>query len=368
MPLEPYPRGSTWWARGKVEYNSRPITGYIRESTGASSEDGARDWIAEREEGERRRHLLGEQHRPLTFNDAVLLYVGDPATAKHLAPIVAELGPVMVHDITPKTIRDLGPKLYPNNCTDSWRRWVVTPARAVINNAHDVLGGARCPAIKVRGYTNEERVSQDKRRRKPSRIERRPGDWDWILRFREHAGRYHAALALFMFATGARVGQAVAMHPDKHLDLQNGKVTIPGAKGHADREIELPVELVVELANLKPKTPRGWDRTRRASLRVFGFADRCAPLKGWRTACKRAGIDYRSPHAAGRHGFGQEFNVRQAVDEKAAGEFGGWSDTGLMRRTYTHSEDVVAKIHAGFRTGLVQGEITTGLKLRKDKQ
>jgi hypothetical protein len=50
-------------------------------------------------------------------------------------------------------------------------------------------------------------------------------------------------------------------------------------------------------------------------------------------------------HAAGRHGFGQEMNVRQGIDEKAAGEFGGWSDTSLMRRTYTHAEQTAEKIH-----------------------
>jgi hypothetical protein len=47
-----------------------------------------------------------------------------------------------------------------------------------------------------------------------------------------------------MFVTGARVGQAVAMHPKQHLKLQEGKIIIPGAKGHADREITIPPELV----------------------------------------------------------------------------------------------------------------------------
>jgi integrase len=363
MSLEPYLRGATWWAKGRVDYNGRAISEYIRESTGAASEAGARDWIAEKEEGERRRYLIGEQERPLTFVDALALYSPTPAMAKYLIPIVQEIGSMLVRDITPVLIRDLGPKLYPGNCTDSWRRWIITPARAVINNAHDRLGG-RCPPIKIAGYLEKDRIEQDIARKKPSRIDRKPGSWGWLLRFREHASRRHGALALFMFATGARVGQATAMRPD-HLNLQECKVTIPGAKGHAAREIQIPLELVVELANLPPKTPRGWER-RKANLRVFGFASKDGPRKGWMTACARAGIDYLPPHSAGRHGFGQEFNVRQPVDEKTAGKFGGWSDTGLMRRTYTHAEDVVTKIHAGFRTGLVQAENDTGLKLRKD--
>jgi hypothetical protein len=36
-----------------------------------------------------------------------------------------------------------------------------------------------------------------------------------------------------------------------------------------------------------------------------------------------------------------------------------------LARTYTHAEDVESKIHAGFRTGLVQAETATGLKLLK---
>lgn len=366
MPLEAYERGSTWWARGRADLNGRPISDYIRESTGASDRQGALDWIAEREDRERRRHLVGEELIPLTFAEAVVLYDADPDTAKHLIPILRELGGLLVRDITPKMIRELGRKLYPLNCTDSWRRWVVTPARAVINNAHDQLGGGRCPAITIKGYKEEERVAQDKARRKPSRVESRPGDWEWLLKFREQAPRRVGALALFMFATGRRIGQSVAMHPDD-LDLQNARVRPPGAKGHGDEWISIPMEMVVELANLPPKTPRGWDRGDKRNLRVFGYADRCTPLKAWKSACARAGIDYRPPHAAGRHGFGQEHVIRQGTDAKATAKFGAWSDTRMLEQTYTHAEDVVTKIHAGFSAGLVQAEQATGLKLVKTR-
>lgn len=363
MSLKPYRRGTTWWAKGRVDYNGRAITPYIRESTGASSENGAKDWIADREEAERRRYLLGEERRPLTFDDALLLYEGSPDVAGKLALISKEIGRKLVRDITPQEIRDLGPKLYPDACTDTWRRWVVTPARAVINNGHDKCG-ALCPPIKIKGYSEKERAAQDKKRKKASRIERRPGDWEWLLRFREQAPARLGALALFMFVTGRRIGQSVAMRPSD-LDLQNARVRVAGAKGHDDAWISIPMELVVELANLKPKTPRGWDRFDKKNLRVFGYADRCAPLKAWRSTCARAGIDYRSPHAAGRHGFGQEHVVRQGTDAKAAAKFGAWSDTVMLAKTYTHAEDVDAKIHAAFRTGLVHAEEATGLKLLK---
>lgn len=364
MPLTPYQRGPTWWAKGRVEYNGRPITDYIRESTGASTEDGAREWIAARQKNEERRHLLGDTYdeRTFTFADAVMLYEATPQMSKYLMPLVDRLGPLEVTKITPKMIRDLGREMYPDNAADTWRRWVIAPARAVINNANEL---GKCPPIRVRGFDKEERVKQDKRRGKPSRVKKVPGSWEWLLAFRQHAGRYHAALALFMFTTGARVGQATAMHPD-HLKLDENKAIIPGAKGHDDREVQLLPELVEELRNLPPAVPKGWDRRYRKNLRVFGFAARQGPLQGWQTACKRADIPYLPPHSAGRHGFGQEQRVRQSVDGQAIATVGGWADTTMIDRVYTHAEDADAKILAAFRTGLVQAEKSTGLKLAKE--
>jgi hypothetical protein len=58
--------------------------------------------------------------------------------------------------------------------------------------------------------------------------------------------------------------------------------------------------------------------------------------------------------------------VRQGVDAQAAARFGAWSDTAMLSKTYTHPEDVVTKIHGGFRTGRVHAEKATGLKLLKE--
>lgn len=365
--LTPYLRGAIWWAKGRVEYNGRPIGGYVRESTGASDERGARDWIAEREDSERRRHLLGEQaaERPLTFNAALLLYEPpEPTIARYLIPLQRELGPLACKDITPKMIRDLGPKLYPDNSTDSWRRWVITPARAVINNANEL---GKCPPIRVKGYDKEERIKQDKKRGKWSRVKKTPGSWDWLLKFYQEAPARLGTLALFMFSTGARIGQCCEMHPQKHLKLQEGKAIIPGAKGHEDREVQLAPELIAELANLSAKTPRGWDRSDKRNLRVFGYASNCGPLKAWKSTCDRAKIPYLPPHSAGRHGFGQEMLIRNKVDKKAVEAIGGWSAQGnMLDRTYTHAENENGKILRAFRTGRVQAEKRTGIKLLRN--
>lgn len=364
MPLEPFKRGETWYARGRVEYNGRPITDYIRESTGASSESGARDWINEREDREIRRHVVGEEH-VFTFQDAVMLYKADKMMARYLIPLLKELGNIPVRKITPQQIKNLGPKLYPSNSTDTWRRWVVTPARRVINNANKLRPDV-CPPIRIEGYSKAERIKQDTQRGKQSRVPKVPGDWEWVLRFRSKASKRHGAAALLMFMTGARIGQVVDMRPAHVKRLDEGIIIIPAAKGHAERELVIPKELMLALQAITPTTPRGWPR-KPENLRVFGWASRTGPLSGWRTACKEAKIPYLPPHSSGRHGFGQEMRVRQKVDKKAVESFGGWSPEGdMVDRTYTHAEAAEGKIHKALRTGRVQAEKRTGIKLLKE--
>ena len=361
--LEPKQRGRIWYAVGRVEYNGRPISDYYRCSTGASSERGCRDWIEAETARIIRCHVSGEEHPPMSFAGAVMLYDASPVTAGFLLAITPRLGDTLIRDITGERVRALGPELYPDAATDTWVRQVVTPVRAVINRAHDLLGGDRCPAIRIKGYTRAERVAQDTKRGKKSRVERQPGSWEWLLRFREKAPRRLGTLALTMFVTGARIGQAVAMKPE-HLDLQNARITIPPAKGHDARTADIPMELVVELANLPPRLPRGWDSGKK-NLRVFGYASRTGPIKAWHRACDEAGIPHIMPHAAGRHGFGQEMIVRQGVDKQAVADAGGWADPTMLDEVYTHAEGVSGKILTAFRTGLAQAESETGLNLLK---
>lgn len=288
-----------------------------------------------------------------------MVYPANGATAKYLIPIVTEWGSKLLSAIAPRDVRALARKLYPDASTDTWTRQVITPVRAIINNFRDSEKGE---AFRVKGFTKKERLAQDKARGKRSRVQKQPGSWEWLLQFRQHAPQRHAALALTMFVTGARISQAVAMRPKDHCKLDEGLICIPAAKGHDDRWLPIPAELVEELRALPVLYPRGAKRTEE-NQRLFGFADRSSPRKGWEKACEKAGIPYIPFHAAGRHGFGQEMNVRQSVDEKAAGEFGGWSDTALMKRTYTHAEGVSGKVHEAFYRGLRDAEKLTGISL-----
>ncbi|MEM1198916.1 MAG: tyrosine-type recombinase/integrase, partial [Pseudomonadota bacterium] len=212
--------------------------------------------------------------------------------------------------------------LHPGCRPDTMNRNVITPTRAVILFAHDQ---GWCPPIRVKGFT-EDRLRKLGHSFAPKR-ETVAIDWDWIDQFRANASnRYLAALALFMFTTGTRVGASTEMLPED-LNLQAGIAIVPPDKGQPPRQVSLVPEMVAELANLKPR--RG---------KVFGYASRQSVYGPWKTTCTRAGIAYVPPHQAGRHSFATEAVTRQGVDAKTAMDMGGWKSSRLFTETYVHGE------------------------------
>lgn len=365
MPLEVYERNGWWWFKGRIDRISSGK--YYRQSSGIPATAPKRDAeaaVLRFETAEIKRDLVGAE-KALTFDEAVLLYPATPAEAKDLTLILPKLKDRAVVSITPQEVRNLGPELYPNGATDSWQRHVVTPIRAVINNAHDL---GKCPPIRIKAYTKAERLKQDRARGKQSRVEKIPGSWPWLLAFRTKANRYLQAMAYFMFVTGARLSQAAALRPED-LDLQNRRVWMPEAKGMEAQWVDIPMELVVELANLRPRRPRKGPHgeTRMKETRVFGYASGDGVYKAWKTACKKAGIAEIMPHAAGRHGFATELLVRQKLDPRTVAKAGRWADLPLMLKTYTHDEDTKDKVDAAFRTGRVQAKSPKRRKAAQSK-
>jgi hypothetical protein len=112
---------------------------------------------------------------------------------------------------------------------------------------------------RIKGYSKRS-GSQDLKRGRKSRVKKTPGSWEWLLKFRQHAAASRCSGHVHVH-DGARISQAVAMHPDRHLRLDQNMVCIPAAKGHDDRWITVPQELVRELASLPRLYPRGFERT-----------------------------------------------------------------------------------------------------------
>lgn len=349
MPLEAYARGKVWWVKGRVEYNGLAITDYYRCSTGASAEAGAKDWIRAEEERQIRRHLVGEE-KVTTFADAVMLYEAKPADAKFLLKVLPEIGALKLSEIYPELVRKLGPKIYPNAATDTWKRQIINPVSAVINNAHN---HNLCGPIRIKGYNAHERIAQDQLRGKQSRRERQAGSWEWLLQFQSEASDHLSALAEFMFETGARISQAIALYPDD-LDLNNCRIWMPASKGHPAQWVDISAAMTVTLANLPPKQPYSRKKGRYLKARVFGYADRSGVKTAWNSACKRAGIPRLTPHEAGRHGYYTELVVRQGSDPREVAKAGRWASTDTPEKVYAHSQVDQREIRERIRTGAVQ--------------
>lgn len=360
MPLDIYKRGRFFWVKGRVEYNGRPIAGPYRQSTRATTEAGARDWINQETELQIRLHVVGEESA-MRFADAVNLYHPSAKTAKQLLPILNEIGDMPLGAITGAFLKSLGPKLKPDACTDTWWREIVTPARAVINNSHELKG---TPLIRVKAYDSFDRIAQDKLRGKPSRVERTPADKEWVEAFCNVADPYNAALVRFMFETAARVDQATSIEP-KDLKPADNQVRIKAQKAHGDVWVKVSPEMMDEMCSLAPKRPKNRKTGKLMNARVFGYGSSTGYNTRWQTICKDAGIPYLSAHPAGRHGFFTELVVRQGVDPVTAAKAGRWSDPNLPMRIYAHAETDEADVRARFRTNHVQTDTVQTTKRLK---
>lgn len=346
--LEKYPRGNTWWVRGRRPDNDR----YIRESLGTSDAAIADAKIREIYAEARKRRILGpDAPKPedqLTFAACVLLYDAPQRQAQYLAKIVKKIGKELVVKITPQSVRQLAKRMYPDAATDTWQRQVITPIRSVINNAHEL---GRCPPIRIKSFDKAERVKQDVARGKQSRVPKVPGSWPWVLAFcdaaKEMGKPRYAALAYFMFRHGYRLTQSIEMTRKDDMDLSAGKVRVHASKGHPAHWVDLDPEEVVMIANL-PNPYRG-----EARKRVFTIAGgrSGAFYRDWTDICAKARIEYLPPHSSGRHGYGTEMVVRQKVDPISASD-NLWSDPSVMLRTYSHSDDAQVKVRDAFRAGL----------------
>jgi integrase len=97
-----------------------------------------------------------------------------------------------------------------------------------------------------------------------------PFTLEWVNAFCKHANPYLAALVLFMFSTGARISEALAVHWE-HVDLQERTILIPKSKIAEQRIVHLPPRVLAAIANLTKVQNRSvfWYRTR-GSMRNSG--------------------------------------------------------------------------------------------------
>lgn len=317
--------------RGRIYYASGTIAGRrIRKSLGTGDRKRAEEIAAQLEARLWKSAVYGEE-AVRTFEEAALSYLEAGGEGRFLPPLLRHFRGRPVASIKPGEIVQAAIHLYPNASAATRNRQVITPMRAVINHAAS-LGW--CAPVRIRRFPEAP-------------VQRTAVTREWIDRFiaaamaegtRRKPNPWLAALALFMFTTGARIGEALAL-TWADIDLHARRARIRMSKlGGEERTVALTTEMVVMLANL-PRTPT-----------VFRYASRHSVIKSWRSTCSRAGIEYVPPHQAGRHSFATALN-RAGVDPRTAMEAGGWKSARLYLERYVHTDDNLDRIAAVFEPG-----------------
>lgn len=325
MPHEIYLRGRFWHYRGTVAGRR------LRGSTKTTDKATAQRIAAEAEAREWRSHLDGAE-AVLTMAQAMLAYLEAGKSDRFLSPIAAHWKDTKVKGIAPEAIRQSARKLYPDASPATWNRQVIVPTSAVINHAA-AMGW--CSPIKVKRFPTDPKIKE-------------AASLEWVSTFAAQAvkdGLPHlAALCLFMFGTGARIGQACEMTwRDVNLTERTAKLYTEKPTPWT-RTAHMPPAVVAAIANIPSN--------REPDAPVFGYAGRGSVKTPWDNVIDRAEIDELSPHSC-RHGFAT-FMLRKGYDVKTVADAGGWRDPVVVLRTYAHAIKDKTVTNALFDTELTQ--------------
>jgi integrase len=186
--------------------------------------------------------------------------------------------------------------LYPSAANATRNRQAIIPCQAVINYAAD---SDLCPFIRIKRFKVEKKI-------------RPPFTLEWVDAFCRHAPPHLEALVLFIFATGARISEALAVEWE-HVDLRARTILIPKSKLAQQWVVNLLPRVLAAIANLP----------RLNSRPVFFYRRRCDFHNKWDAVIKAAGIKRMTPHS-GRHGFAT--TALKKMDPKTAAWLGGWKN------------------------------------------
>lgn len=305
MPLKLFRRNGSWHYRGTIGPPERRAR--LRGALKTKDRTTAERQITEIESRYWKGHFDGPA-AILTFEVGAQKYLAAGKSPRFVAPIVKYLGKTLVKDIKPSTIRQMAIDLYGHCSTISQNRRGITPAQAIINF---LASCELCPPIRV------ERFKEFKRIKEPATLE-------WVKGFQTTATDVLGAYALFMFLTGCRPSEGLAVMPERDLDLPNRTVIINNGKVGHERKAHLPAMLVAALANLGTVPGRPLFFYRR-------YSDMLWP---WHQAHKRAGIKRLTPHCC-RHGCVTQL-LRRGVDVVTVGWLVDMTPA-MVLETYGHA-------------------------------
>lgn len=319
--------------RGDIYHFSGTVGGKReRGSTGAKTREAALAFTAEFEAKARKCRADGPQ-AVLTFEDAVLNYFAAEKTERFIAKPRVYFRNHLVKDISAGVIRQAAIDIYPDASAATRNRQLIVPVQAVINHCADLQ---LCSAIRVKRFPVEKK-------------EKTPVTVEWVRAFAKAAPPHLAALALFLFGTGARISEALNLRWED-VNLQAGTAKISQGKQRNERTARLHPEVIAAMANLKRYRGRG----------PFFYLERSSAYGAWDRTCERAGLPFLSFHSC-RHGFATAL-LHKGVDVLTVAKRGGWKSARHVFETYGHASEDASVVDRIFDPILPQQEIANSRK------
>lgn len=298
------PGGAIWYYDFTIPGRPR-----VRRSSRTEDKTRAHRIAAEAEARAWKGHLDGPGST-LRFSDASIFYRTAGKSTRFLTRVEDHFKDTLVITITGDQIRRAATKAYPTAGPATRNRQFIVPAQAIINHAADA---GLCPHLKVKRFVVTTRIKT-------------PATVEWVTAFAANASPHLGALCLFMFGTGARIGEAVAL-TWADVDMSERTALIRQTKIGDERIANIQPLVLAAMANIASN--------RNPDDPVFKYAHRENVRKVWDNAITRAKIRKLSPHSC-RHGFATTM-LHKRVDVKTVAKMGGWKDVATLVRTYAHA-------------------------------
>jgi hypothetical protein len=313
-------KSRNWYLRGTV----RGIR--VDESTGTPDKAAAEAIRIRREAELLNRSIFGERATK-RFIEAALNYIEDNGEARYVGTydkaadkwggLIGHFGELQLSAIGQTELDAAAVTLYPNADPDTRNRQVFTPFIAIWNHAGMEPRNWRRPRL--------SKAQREAKARK-GRVHATPEYVATLVDSCAAHERWHArALTLFLVYTGRRISECCRLEWDQ-VDLANRSAIIGETKNGEPIGVNLPDAAWEALANLPGD--------RRVGL-VFGFKDRFAVRREFKSACDEAGLPYMNPHALGRHTFATWLRRYAGADLRLIMDAGGWQDSKSVQR-YMH--------------------------------
>jgi len=315
MPLKLVRRGEnpTYYLRGTV----RGIR--VFETAGTDNREAAEAIRIHREAEVLNRSVFGAD-ATVTFAEAAASYLENGGEATFLGRENPNTGKWsgLIGYFMNTALRKIGQvqadeaarKLYPQTAASTRKRQAYAPLIAVLNHAA------------ARGWTHPPRIKGPKVKEKPAK---------WATPAYVETLLPHCAPRLRLFVvvsvyTGARLAEVLRLHWDRDIDLGNRQMTFRRTKNGKMRTAHIPDPLLTELSRV-PEDARHGD--------VFAWSHKSHVRRPLMNACKRAKLEYLTPHQLGRHTYATWLRIYAKRDLKGLQVDGGWDSIASVAR-YAH--------------------------------